>query len=243
MKRRWLAILIMILILLFAIELFSSRTSFILIILGILLIALHDRVSSRRPEIPLVIGGVSLLFGLLSTKMIWILIILVLVIFVSQNPELLSILKEGLQKKASWKNDEFVLVRFREGRESLAKVQKHRWFGDDRLTQEKIYAWEDVNYTKIYGNSVIDLSNTVLPKGENIVIIRQGIGTVKILVPKEVTISLNVSSLMGKLSVGEDELFLRNESVIWQSEKFQPTSRKIKLAINILFGQVQVIFL
>lgn len=243
MKRRWINLLILVLMLLFVVELFSSGTSFVLLLFGLLIIAMHDQLSPKHPEIPLIIGGISFLFGFLSTKMIWVLIVLAAIVFFSQNPELFDVLKEALSKKLSWKNDEYVLVRFKEGKESPAKVKKYQWFGDDRSTQEKIYEWEDINFSKIYGNTVIDLGNTLLPKGENIVLIRQGAGKVKILVPKEVTISLNVHSLMGKLSVGEDEILLRNESIFWQSEKFQPTSKKIKLAINLLFGEVQVVFL
>lgn len=243
MKRRWFSLFLIIMLFLLGVELFSSSQSFILLLFGVLLIFLHRYISPRRPEIPLFIGGLSLVFAFLTTKMTWIILLIALIIFVSANPDLFSILKEALGKKISWKNDEYVLVRFKDDQESLAKVKSHAWFGDNRSTQDRIYEWEDVNFTKIFGHSVIDLGNTMLPKGENIILIRQGFGKVKILVPKEVTISLNASSLIGRLRVGNDELLLRNETLQWQSEKFQPTSRKIKIAVNVLLGDIQVIFL
>ena len=100
-----------------------------------------------------------------------------------------------------------------------------------------------MNFTKGFGHTIFDLGNTILPKAQNVILIRKGFGNTKILVPEEVSISIDVSILLGSLIIGEEEIYMKNETFKWQSERYETNARKIKLVANVLVGEVEVIFL
>src|SRR5699024_5235272 len=100
-----------------------------------------------------------------------------------------------------------------------------------------------INFTKLIGNTIFDLGNTLLPKDNNIILIRKGIGKTKIIVPEGIAISLNISMLIGKVRIGNEEIDLKNETFHWYTDNYQENNRKIKLVSNVLIGEVEVVFL
>ena len=118
-------------------------------------------------------------------------------------------------------------------REESVQMSINKWFGDHSIGKD-IYEWEDVNFSKVLGDTVVDLGNTILPKKENIVMIRQGIGDIKLLIPEEAGVSLDVSLLLGKVKVDNDVLDLKNETLKWQSPAYAENSRNIKIVLNLL---------
>ena len=56
-----------------------------------------------------------------------------------------------------------------------------------------MYEWNDVNIQAGIGDTVIDLSYTVLPKGETVIFIRNVMGKVTIMIPYDVEVSVNHS--------------------------------------------------
>ena len=73
--------------------------------------------------------------------------------------------------------------------------------------------------------------------------IRKGLGDTKLLIPEEVGVSLDLSVLLGKVKIGNDHLDLKNETLKWQSATYPESSRKIKIVLNALIGEVEVIFI
>ena len=47
-------------------------------------------------------------------------------------------------------------------------------FANERIGNN-IYEWDDINIDLISGDTIIDLGNTLLPKEDNIIIIRKGL--------------------------------------------------------------------
>lgn len=65
--------------------------------------------------------------------------------------------------------------------ESSLLERKPRWnnsFFSSQKTPERVYEWEDINIQGGISDVVIDLSYTVLPKGEAVIVIRHLIGNV-----------------------------------------------------------------
>src|SRR5699024_6315682 len=61
----------------------------------------------------------------------------------------------------------------------------NQWFGKQKFG-EKPYLWQDINTQTLFGETVIDLTQTVLPKGEPIILLRHLAGTIKIIIPYDV---------------------------------------------------------
>ncbi|MCD8502961.1 MAG: cell wall-active antibiotics response protein LiaF [Bacillaceae bacterium] len=96
---------------------------------------------------------------------------------------------------------------------------KNLFYGKQK-TPEQIYEWDDINIQTGIGHVRIDLSNTVLPKGESIIVVRHFIGNVQILVPYDVEVSVNHSVIAGTTTVFnviEERLYNQKFSFLYQT--------------------------
>ncbi len=244
MRRKWLIIAIVGLILFMFYELFNNSSSMFLIIIGIIALLLSNRTSDRNKSIYTLIGIGSMALAIFSSRVVLVLLFLVVVVIIGQFPELFQTARNALKKNQDLgKNSEFIMVKFSENQESTAKVIRNKWIGMDSETTEEVYSWSDVNFSKLAGNTVFDLGNTILPKDQNIIIVNKGFGKTKVLVPEGIAISLDISLVLGELKVGHDHTTLKNEAFKWQSEQYSTSARKLKLVVSQLIGEVEVVFL
>ena len=244
MRREWLKIIIGLIALLMFYETFSNSFTLLLMTIGVVSIFLRNRTGKHNENMLLLIGVSSIALALLLSRLVFVLIVLLVIILIGQFPDLYHTARKGFKKgKQQSKSSEFIMVHFDEVERDTAKLEKNKWFGNDEDTTENIYSWSDVNFTKGFGHTIFDLGNTILPKAQNVILIRKGFGNTKILVPEEVSISLDVSILLGSLIIGEEEIYMKNETFKWQSERYETNARKIKLVANVLVGEVEVIFL
>lgn len=244
MNRRWWMILLGILGLVTVYEVFNNEFSILMLVIGFIAFSLRAQVREEKKNFLLFVGLGALALALISSQVLWLVIIVLFVLIIGAFPEAFQLIRKVLtEKRESTKETEFVMVQFNEDLQSTAKVSKNRWFGEDSETTEAVYQWEDVNFTKLIGNTIFDLGNTILRKEQNILLIRKGIGDTKLIIPKGIAVSLDISMLVGELSIQEEEITLRNETFKWTSENYHSQTRKIKLVANILVGEVEVIFL
>ncbi len=171
-------------------------------------------------------------------------LILMILYFTNNHPELSELFKDVFSEKSNKKgNNDFIIVDFDQTPHVPNKIKKNKWFGNDEQSLESIYSWEDLNYTKLIGNSIFDLANTLLPREQNVILIQQGIGNVKILIPEGTAVSIDFSGLVGKFTLNHSEYHILNENYKWYSENYLIQERKIKIVVSILIGELEVIFL
>lgn len=236
-------VLLIFLVILLFFEIFNNLMSVILLFAGLFCIFMPQKVSKNNSTVIIVLGAMMLIVSLFSTISAWLLAIILLIFLLGENQPLFNTVRESLfERKNKLTTNEFVTVRFKDKVEETVNKKRTKWFGGERNDSD-IYEWEDINYTKLAGTSVIDLGNTIVPKRENIVMIRKGFGDIKILVPEEVAVSLNLSVFIGKIKIGEDELTVNNETVKWQSKRFEKTSRRIKIVSSVFLGEIEVVFI
>lgn len=244
MRRQWLKIILGVLGLLMFYESFSDSFTLLLMTIGIVSLFLRKSIGGKRQDTLLIIGISSIALALLLSRFILAFILLLVIVLIGQFPEINQTVRKGLKKTQDRsKSSEFIMVKFAEDKKDTAKLNRNRWLGNDERTTEEVYSWSDINFIKLIGNTIFDLGNTILPKDQNIILIRKGFGNTKILVPEEVSISLDVSILAGSLKIGEEEISMKNETFKWQSERYETNARKIKLVSNVLVGEVEVVFL
>lgn len=244
LNRRWLVIVLGVLSLLMVYEVFNNYFSLFMLMIGVVSLLLNSRAPREQSNNLLVVGVVSIVVALFSSRIVLAVLAIGLLILIGENPEIFQVIREVFSNKKNLKKENsFLMVDFEETGQPESRISRNRWIGENSETEDDIYSWEDVNFTKLIGNTVFDLGNTILPKDSNVMLIRKGIGKTKILVPEGVAISLNISMLIGDIRVGGEEVELKNETFHWETENYHENMRKIKLISNVLIGEVEVIFL
>ena len=122
-----------------------------------------------------------------------------------------------------------------------ARHEKTQWFGNQDHTKDQ-YGFEDINIIRLFGNDIADLDEGVLIGRDNIVVIRKTFGRTKIVVPIDVEVSLSASSLYGRVRFLNLSFWdLRNESFSISSPGYKESHKRVKIVVNCLFGDVEVI--
>ncbi|NQG97362.1 hypothetical protein HO675_04585 [Streptococcus suis] len=121
------------------------------------------------------------------------------------------------------------------------KRDKNLWFGNQDHHYDQ-FGYEDINMIRLFGNDVIDLDETVLTGRDNIFVVRKIFGKTKIIVPIDVEVSLSASSIYGSVRfMGQPQLDLRNENVSLSSPNYLQSHKRIKIVVNSILGDVEVV--
>jgi lia operon protein LiaF len=117
---------------------------------------------------------------------------------------------------------------------------KNVLFGSQK-TPEHVYEWNDVNIQAGIGDTVIDLSYTMLPKGESVIVIRNFIGNIQILVPYEMELNIHHSVIVGSIAVFQrSKMKLFNETLHFQTAGYESAERKVKVLTSMIAGNLEV---
>ncbi|MCL6617769.1 MAG: cell wall-active antibiotics response protein [Anoxybacillus ayderensis] len=108
-------------------------------------------------------------------------------------------------------------------------------------TPEHAYEWSDVNIQTGIGDTVVDLSYAVVPKGEAVIVIRGWIGNVHIFVPYEMEVSVVHSVLFGAASIFSRKTErLWNQTFIYQTPAYETAEQRLKIITSMAIGNVEV---
>lgn len=104
-----------------------------------------------------------------------------------------------------------------------------------------VYEWEDVNIQTGIGDTIIDLSYTMLPKGETVIFIRNIIGNIHILIPYEIEVSIHHSCIVGSTKVfGNHESKLFNQVFHLKTPAYEQSEQKVKVFTSLVVGNLEV---
>lgn len=190
-------------------------------------------------------GFFFILLAILITRSIWLMALaIVLLVVLYRTPEGNEFFFFGesmlhpFQAKEQYHGIQ--LVQPQSGQRTLLKSQS---MFDSRDENKNIYEWDDINLVYFGGNSIIDLGNTILPTGENIVMIRKVFGRTRVIIPKDLGLRLNVSAISGRVVFESQEYLLRGDNFQWTSPGYTETNRRLKVLITLVTGDVEVILL
>jgi lia operon protein LiaF len=151
----------------------------------------------------------------------------------------------------SKKNPEVIKPTLVEPEEPVNSVEKepllktsylfeNKLFGRQK-TPDYIYEWNDVNIQGGIGDTVIDLSNTLLPKGESVISVRSIIGNIRILVPYDIEVSIHHSAIAGRASIlGHQDNKVFNHIISYQTAEYAVSGQKLKLITSVITGDIEV---
>lgn len=138
------------------------------------------------------------------------------------------------------KKNRFALIRFSQEGIDVKKT-KHQWIGAAAYESD-YYAFDDINIIRISGNDTIDLSNVIVTGQDNVIIIRKIFGNTKVVIPIDVSAQLDVSSIYASVVfLGCQEYDLRNESIKLGYEGACDAHKKVKIIVNTIAGNVEVV--
>ncbi|QFT90351.1 hypothetical protein FIU87_17055 [Bacillus sp. THAF10] len=132
-----------------------------------------------------------------------------------------------------------------EATKEVVHRQEQRWFTNKLIgkqnTPDTSYIWDDINIQCGISDTVIDLSNTVLPKGEALIYIRNLVGNIQIHIPYEVELSVRHSGLVGSLVILEmEDKSIFNQTIHFQTEDYKDATQKVKIVTSVMVGSLEV---
>lgn len=213
----------------------------VIVMLGIglfLMVLSQNNVSETKPKnIKRMIGLTLIFFSLLNIPAVWFMLIFAIIFIGLTGLELSGL---PLSNSPFHLRKKMMIVETMEPRNKNGRLEKQQLFGNKRLGSQ-IYEWDDINLTIASGDTIIDLGNTILPKKDNVILIRKGFGRTRILVPLGVGIHLDCSVFAGTVVFDESRIAMRNEHLTLYSPEYDTSSRRIKIIANTLIGDVEVI--
>jgi lia operon protein LiaF len=127
--------------------------------------------------------------------------------------------------------------------ETLIKTKplfENIFFGQQK-TPSSVYEWNDINIQSGIGDTIIDLSYTVLPMGETIIFIRNVIGNIQIQIPYEIEVSVHHSSVFGATTVLENhQAQVFNQAFHLKTAGYDHAEQKVKIFTSLLVGNLEV---
>ena len=113
-----------------------------------------------------------------------------------------------------------------------------------QTTPFNAYEWQDVHVQSFYGEQVIDVTQTVLPKGLSFVSVRQSLGTVTIYVPYEIPVRLHFATIIGEADIfGRGVQRLWNQSVLVKDGYLDDVlyASELVITVSTWIGDIEVI--
>lgn len=221
----------------------TSPVRLISLLIGIITLIISLKHLKKYTLTFVLVGLILIVLPILTTTMFWVLLAVSLILLIHEKEGIFYQIKDLIfDGHPNTGSREYVSFQLKDEEKEIAvRKEKKRWIGNE--VSNKTFRWDHVTYNKFAGNSVIDLGNTILPKDKNYIFIRKSFGNTKILVPKEVSVSIDVNVLIGKVIIGKKKVTMTNETIYWRSKSFDESQRKLLIVESVLFGNVEVIFI
>ncbi len=211
----------------------SAPMFFLLLSLGCIYIG-RKKMNKIRGKAIFWFGMIAFISSILSTWAFKFFLLVLVFYFIAKFRQskhdptiILPSLKEPVEKLA----EEFIVKK---------PLFQNKWVGNQE-TKDHIYEWDDINIQCGVGDTVVDLTNTVLPKGESVIFIRNFIGNVQVVVPYDLELSIIHSSLVGTTNIfshKSESMF--NQTTIYRSGNYLEVNRKIKIVTALFIGDLEV---
>lgn len=134
--------------------------------------------------------------------------------------------------------------RIRLNHQSLSPVRERmKWWGSRQHGGAGTHdVFDDINLTRLFGNDIVDLDESVFAGRDNVIMIRKTIGHTKIILPVDAEVDLLATTLYGQVKLlDHPPLKLHNEMIKLRTPEFMYARKRVKVVVNVLLGDVEVI--
>ena len=190
-------------------------------------------------KILFIIGAITTITTILNMMVFRFFLITILVYFLllyfqsKKNPHWIEpILTEPEEQQKEYVQERLIKV---------GSLFQNKWFGQQK-TSDTVYEWNDINIQNGIGHIVIDLSQTILPKGDAVISIRSLVGNMQILVPYGVEVFIHHSVIAGRTRVFENRLEeqLFNQIISYKTQGFDEAKQKVHITTAVIVGDLEV---
>lgn len=212
----------------------------VLLILGILSVVFAAKRRAHRSgflNFILVTGIILIFISVINSPAVWLMVVFAILFIGLRGVEISGI---DLTQRAPWKKKQMMIIETTNVESKNGRRFKRPWFANERIGSN-VYEWDDINIDILSGDTIIDLGNTLLPKEDNVIIVRKGFGRTRVLVPLGVDVLLEHSTFLGNVTFENEKYHLKNESLKVYSDSYDSNPRRLKILTNTLLGDVEVI--
>ncbi|WP_040535136.1 cell wall-active antibiotics response protein LiaF [Schleiferilactobacillus shenzhenensis] len=216
-------------------QIVTEPIALILVVIGTLLVVGGHRRHETARDSSRIFGCIFIAIGITMNAAFWIFFLITLLAVLL----FLGTMGGGLHKWVPWRKKEYVHFQTTAPGKKPA-VQRSPWLGGATIG-ETSFPWDDINFVSLYGDTIIDLGNTLLPEDQdNTIMIRKGFGRTRILVPVGVAVTLDHSAVAGSVQFLDQHYQLQNERVQLHTADNGHPQRTIKIVTSTLFGDLEV---
>lgn len=112
----------------------------------------------------------------------------------------------------------------------------------DQRTGKQVFSSDNINIQTGIGSTAIHFENTVLPKGDTVVIVRGFIGRVEIFVPYDVGVQIDHSTFYGQSNVFEQSKLGFNQNLAVENKSFTDAPRRLRIYTSLVAGDIEVTY-
>ena len=230
----WL-VLIGILVLLVEVTFFNQGLIFSLFVSGAMIYFGRKLYRRTTGKILFWLGAFSLVssvIGMMTFRLFLLAILIYFIMQFAQSKKKPEVIRPSFEEPAPISSETTMIEQ--------SSLFKNSLFGN-QSTPQHVYEWDDVNIMTGVGDTVIDLSNTVLPNGETVIFIRNIVGNIKIFIPYDTEVSLRHSALAGSAQVldyQKNRSF--NQMLAVKTPGYDQAEQRIKILTSMMIGDIEV---
>lgn len=105
---------------------------------------------------------------------------------------------------------------------------------------DMIYDLSDINFQFGLGDVALDFSNTIIPEGETIIMIRGIVGKIQLAIPYDIELSIQTSTFMGHLHILDKSDRFFNTTQKYRTKDYEAGNRKIRIIATTFIGDIEV---
>ncbi|MFL2028021.1 cell wall-active antibiotics response protein LiaF [Loigolactobacillus zhaoyuanensis] len=222
-------------------QIFSNAPSLVFLVLGVLSLHAANKSKQRRflTSFFWLFGILSIAITLLTNPTIWLMLIVAIFFTLTQGYDW----REHRQRLRwlPWNKKAFHAVKTCDPNEHDGHTMQASWFGNQTIGTD-VFEWNDINLVLVAGDTIVDLGNTLLPKADNTIVIRKGVGRTRVLVPIGTAVMLDHTALIGSVTFNNKQYKMSNTALKLYSDDYDENQRRIKLLTNVFIGDLEVIF-
>jgi len=228
-------VLIGVLLLLVEITFFNQGLIFSLFVSGAMIYFGRKLYRRTTGKIIFWLGAFSLVssvIGMITFRLFLLAILIYIIIQFAQSKKKPEVIRPTLEEPTPISSESIMVEQ--------SSLFKNSAFGH-QSTPQHAYEWDDVNIMTGIGDTVIDLSYTVLPKGETVIFIRNIVGNIKIFIPYDTEVSLRHSALAGSAEVLDYQKKRSfNQMLAVKTPGYDQAEQKVKILTSMMIGDIEV---